>query len=874
MAGPDRPLPGRDRSDPARADLDSDSDADLADSTAFQTLRPPPTATHCRRDMNCDGQITCADINRFVETLAGESVWTHGPQCPWRNADCTGDGRIVRVAANLTCPGSAGYRPLESGPFSTHGRCVMVWRHIMENWRVAGSAISRDVQPDASIWNCAGVVIGEDRSSPVMSRLPRLALRAAIVALVSLYAATGLAGTLRIVTYNILCDSGHTTVPASFYTVFQGISDESVNGSAQLIDVMTLQETTSNTITVDPIVTQLNATYGAGTYARDPNQALQSGSPTSGNGPNSMIYRTTTLQLIESKGIGTPSSSGAPRQPARYRFRPVGGTSANDFYVYVSHMKSGTGSSNQNRRNIEAGMLRTDADPLPDNSRILYTGDFNLDNSSEPAYITLLASTPVPGQAFDPLNRPGAWALNSAFQDILTESSTNLRYRDDFLLVTQNIMSDPSGLEYVAGSYHTFGVNGTTPINGTVNSPSNTALPGLPNRAAVLAALTTATDHLPVVADYVIPTGCTPQPVAPTSAAVDRNNFCADDAGNISLSATGGSGTTLRWFNDSCGGTSIGTSNPLVIASPTVTTTYYARWENTCGNSTCASVTVTVLALPVAPISAAVDRNNFCGDDAGNISLSATGGSGTTLRWLTGSCTGTSIGTGNPLVIASPTATTTYYARWENTCGNSTCASVTVTVNPLPDCTITPAPAQVCANSTGNTAAVPAGAATYAWGITSGTITAGAGTSQITYTAGAIGSVHLTVTVTTAAGCVCNNATDVPVVTCGATGACCSTSGTCAVLTSAACATASGHYFGDNSTCRPGNLCPASCQGDMNCDGRVTFTDIDLFVAALGGETAWTGWPCPWLNADANGDLAVTFTDIDPFVALIGTTCP
>jgi hypothetical protein len=60
----------------------------------------------------------------------------------------------------------------------------------------------------------------------------------------------------------------------------------------------------------------------------------------------------------------------------------------------------------------------------------------------------------------------------------------------------------------------------------------------------------------------------------------------------------------------------------------------------------------------------------------------------------------------------------------------------------------------------------------------------------------------------------------------------------------------------------------------MNCDGRVTFTDIDLFVAALGGETAWTGWPCPWLNADANGDLAVTFTDIDPFVALIGTTCP
>ncbi len=707
-----------------------------------------------------------------------------------------------------------------------------------------------------------------------MSRRSHLVFRAALTALLSLYAATALAASLRIVTYNILCDSGHTTVPVSFYTVFQGISDESINGNAQLIDVMTLQETTSNVITVDPIVTQLNATYGAGTYARDPNQALQSGGTTGGNGPNSVIYRTTTLQLIESKGIGTPSSSGFPRQPARYRFRPVGGTSANDFYVYVSHMKAGTGSTNENRRNIEAQALRTNADALPDGSRIMYTGDFNLNASTEPAYVTLLAATPVPGQGFDPLNRPGSWALNEAFKDILTESADNLRYRDDFHIVTQNIMSDPNGLQYIAGSYHTFGVNGTTPINGNVSSLSNTALPGLPNRTAVLAALVSTTDHLPVVADYVIPTDCTPQPVAPTSAAVDRNNFCADDAGNISLSATGGSGTTLRWLTGSCTGTSIGTGSPLVIASSTATTTYYARWENTCGNSTCASVTVTVLALPVAPTSAASDRNNFCADDAGNISLSATGGSGTTLRWLTGSCTGTSIGTGSPLVIASPTASTTYYARWENTCGNSTCASVTVTVNPLPDCTITPTPPQVCASSPGNTASVPAGAATYAWTITNGTITAGAGTNQITYTAGATGPVHLTVTVTSAAGCVCNNATDVPVVTCGATGACCHTNGTCAVVSSAACATAGGVYSGDGTVCRPGNLCPASCKGDMNCDGSVTFADIDLFVQALNGETAWTGWPCPWLNADANNDLAVTFADIDPFVALIGTTCP
>ncbi len=65
---------------------------------------------------------------------------------------------------------------------------------------------------------------------------------------------------------------------------------------------------------------------------------------------------------------------------------------------------------------------------------------------------------------------------------------------------------------------------------------------------------------------------------------------------------------------------------------------------------------------------------------------------------------------------------------------------------------------------------------------------------------------------------------------------------------------------------------PPLCAGDMNCDGRVTFTDIDPFVAALMGESAWAH-TCPWLDADCNHDGRVTFADIDPFVALIGTTC-
>jgi hypothetical protein len=67
---------------------------------------------------------------------------------------------------------------------------------------------------------------------------------------------------------------------------------------------------------------------------------------------------------------------------------------------------------------------------------------------------------------------------------------------------------------------------------------------------------------------------------------------------------------------------------------------------------------------------------------------------------------------------------------------------------------------------------------------------------------------------------------------------------------------------------------PPLCAGDTNCDGSVTFADIDGFVEALGGESAWSHLPCPWLSADCNQDGDVTFADIDPFVVLVGTTCP
>lgn len=63
--------------------------------------------------------------------------------------------------------------------------------------------------------------------------------------------------------------------------------------------------------------------------------------------------------------------------------------------------------------------------------------------------------------------------------------------------------------------------------------------------------------------------------------------------------------------------------------------------------------------------------------------------------------------------------------------------------------------------------------------------------------------------------------------------------------------------------------------GDVNCDGAVTFDDIDPFVVALGGEAAYlAAYPnCSWLLADTDCDGDVDFDDIDPMVACLSGNC-
>ena len=367
--------------------------------------------------------------------------------------------------------------------------------------------------------------------------------------------------TIRIVSYNIEDDINGATVPLPGLIapssggsvtnggVLEGIGEEIINGDpAQPIDILGLEETTSNTTTIQPIVNGLNAFYGSRNipagYAMSNYQATEEGGDTAdGNGPNALVYNTNTLQLIASVGVGTPNGSGSEyRQEVRYEFAPTGvtPTTNNEFYVYVGHYKSGSTSGDASDRNSEAQIVRADVASLPGNSRVLFTGDFNTGSATESTYQTLVA--PGVNQAFDVLNPSGSASSNfdgSADLPELTESDTDLRYRDDYQMMTSNVLyAVAGGLAYIPGTYHPFGSYGTNPAGGgsnvaltALNSDLNTNGVGI-SASQLYSYLSTASDHLPVVADYKIPSLYSPQSIQTVFIILEENQNWASISGN------------------------------------------------------------------------------------------------------------------------------------------------------------------------------------------------------------------------------------------------------------------------------------------------------------------------------------------------------
>jgi gliding motility-associated-like protein len=169
---------------------------------------------------------------------------------------------------------------------------------------------------------------------------------------------------------------------------------------------------------------------------------------------------------------------------------------------------------------------------------------------------------------------------------------------------------------------------------------------------------------------------------APSSISATSTTICVGQSTQLTqVGGVLGSGGTFEWYTGSCGGAPVG-SGASINVSPVVNTDYFVRAEDACGNTTCATITITVETPSTDPTSAVAATPTFC--LGGNTNLTVAGGTigtGAGYVWYQGGCgSGAPVGTGTTINV-TPTATTTYFVRLEGSCNNTNCQTVTVTVD-------------------------------------------------------------------------------------------------------------------------------------------------------------------------------------------------
>ncbi|KPK81263.1 MAG: hypothetical protein AMS27_15630, partial [Bacteroides sp. SM23_62_1] len=256
---------------------------------------------------------------------------------------------------------------------------------------------------------------------------------------------------------------------------------------------------------------------------------------------------------------------------------------------------------------------------------------------------------------------------------------------------------------------------------------------------------------------FIVTVTVTSEP--PDLAMSDRDTICAGD-GNIVLTYSGGTmteGGNAQWYDDPVFSNHIGSGNDLVLPAPVITTTYYVRFEGVCDTTSGVSVTVVVMDLSTAPVSATSDRDTVCSGD-GTIILSYTGGlagPGAVASWYTDATFTNQIGTGNNLPIAAPTVETTYYVRLEGVCDTTAAVQVTVHVYPVPDPQFITQTDVVCPDSGPVVYAVSGLTGSgFNWTLTGGTITNNLGDSVYIDWGNQVDSYQLTVVETSKDGCI------------------------------------------------------------------------------------------------------------------------
>lgn len=322
---------------------------------------------------------------------------------------------------------------------------------------------------------------------------------------------------LRVGQWNISNWNVTTTTSSRFFAAQTSIFGV-YQGRTFAPDLLMIEEITSSTSDTN-LLTMLNTAPGSpGDYAKAPFAT----SPDTANG---FFYRTSRVQFLGMTLVstGSTSTSQPPRNTYRYDVRPVGyPVSSATIACYVSHMKAGTTSTDEPRRGIESGRIRSDAAALDPSWNFLIGGDFNTRNNNDLGIANLTNTTSgIDGRFNDPINSLGAWYSNSNYRYIHTQDQwsdgAGMDDRFDFILLSDGLV-DGSGMDYVGHpnipystttwddpnhSYRCWGNDGST-----YNLPmriTNNAMVGTTIAQALEDSLGNQTGHLPVMLDLKVP---------------------------------------------------------------------------------------------------------------------------------------------------------------------------------------------------------------------------------------------------------------------------------------------------------------------------------------------------------------------------------
>lgn len=290
--------------------------------------------------------------------------------------------------------------------------------------------------------------------------------------------------TLSVMYYNVLNYPGSTPGRVSnFRTISQSI----------LPDVMLITELLSE----EGADILLNDGLNVGTSSTYARAAFTDGPDTD----NMLFYKSDKLTLYAQNSISTDLR--LINEYVLYNNFEGGGLGSDTIFIhfFIAHLKSSTGSSNEQQRLLEAITFKQYLDENGIEKNIIFGGDFNFYDDGEPAYQYLTGSSQV--GLIDPLPA-GVWHDNASFAGIHTQSTRSTQFgggasggmddRFDFILFSEDIQWGSNAVAYIPESCYAYGNDGNHFNVGILDPPANVNYPD-----SVIQALHYMTDHLPVL---------------------------------------------------------------------------------------------------------------------------------------------------------------------------------------------------------------------------------------------------------------------------------------------------------------------------------------------------------------------------------------